>query len=320
MTDRVFVNPTLRRFACITASIAIAITVIITICGTGTGNNIVYANETGVGATVGIGAELAGINAISTRLTVLADQDAFPQSYQINDHPAGVLYDVLRDFSNRQNIQMTFRQLPLKRALENTGNGLAGFVGINNFTPTDPFILSDGISDTSLLAITLKQRKIAITKPSDLDGLQVGLLRGLPIHGPLAHARDGRRFDVTYFSSTRQSIALLLAERIDVVLIYRGNALKTSLQQIAKLEDEEFAALEIHPEPIMNAVNQLALPANPKNARLMRHFNRYLATKRDSGALEQIIARYMNGTDNSDNIETAQSTDNVARFAAPARP
>jgi len=200
---------------------------------------------------------------------------------------------MLRDFSKFQQINMSFQQLPLKRALENSGNNRAGFIGIPGNTASNTVIFSDGISTTSLHALTLKQRDLNITTAADLDGLQVSIARGLELHGPLArHLREGR-FDITRFNSIRQSIALLLAGRVDVALIYCGYAQKASLKQIAHLTDDEIAALSIHPTSLMNTINRLILPATPDNARLMRHFNSYLARQRSSGALEKLYAQYL---------------------------
>src|SRR5690606_9600626 len=121
------------------------------------------------------------------------------------------------------------------------------------------------------------QRDLAITGPHDLDGLQVSMARGLQLHGQLAHNHNDGRFDITHVNLICQSIALLLAGRVDVALIYCGYAQKASLKQMVHLSDDEIAALSIHPAPVMNAINRLALPANPGNARLMRRFNSYLA-------------------------------------------
>jgi hypothetical protein len=59
------------------------------------------------------------------------------------------------------------------------------------------------------------------------------------------------------------------------------------------LTDDEIAALSIHPTSLMNTINRLILPATPGNARLMRHFNSYLARQRSSGALEKLYAQYL---------------------------
>jgi hypothetical protein len=233
------------------------------------------------------------VNAYDLSLTILADQEAFPQSYQDNGHASGALYDLLHDFSKLQQIDMTFQNLPLKRALEDSHNNPAGFIGIPGDTKTGAFILSDGISTTSLHAITLKQRDLVIKRPADLDGLQVSMARGLQLHGQLARHRDEGRFDVTWFNSIRQSIALLLAGRVDVALIYCGYAQKASLKQVTHLTDDEIAALSIHRTPLMNTINRLALPASPVNARLIRRFNSYLARQRSSGALEKLYAQYL---------------------------
>ena len=233
------------------------------------------------------------VNAYDLNLTILADQEAYPQSYQLDGHVRGVLYDLLQDFSKRQQIDMTFRYLPLKRALEDSQNNPVGFIGISGNTASTPAILSDAISTTSLHAITLDHRNLAIRRPADLDGLQVSMARGLQLHDQLARFHDEGRFDVTYVNSIRQSIALLLAGRVDAVLIYCGYAQKASLKQIAGLTDDEIAALSIHRTPLMKTLNRLALPTSPANARLMHRFNSYLAKQRSSGALATLYAQYL---------------------------
>ncbi|KZD06889.1 MULTISPECIES: substrate-binding periplasmic protein [Thalassospira] len=275
------IRPSLFRMACAGLVIAVAIT------GFGAG-----AKASDGHPDVAPDAANA-TSADDLQLTVLADQEFYPQSYQLNGHANGALYDLLRDFSKLQQIDMSFQQLPLKRALENSGNNRAGFIGIPGNTASNTVIFSDGISTTSLLALTLKQRDLNITTAADLDGLQVSIARGLELHGPLArHLREGR-FDISRFNSIRQSIALLLAGRVDVALIYCGYAQKASLKQIAHLTDDEIAALSIHPTSLMNTINRLILPATPGNARLMRHFNSYLARQRSSGALEKLYAQYL---------------------------
>lgn len=233
------------------------------------------------------------VNTNVAHLTVLADLEFYPQSYQINGLAKGALYDLLNDFSKFQQIDISFQQLPLKRALEDSSNNRAGFIGIPGDMASNAFIFSDGISTTGLHALTLRQRDLAITTVADLEGLQVSVARGLQLRGPLAHALNEGRFGITRFNSIRQSIALLLAGRVDVALIYCGYAQKESLKQITGLTDDEIAALSIHPISLMNNINRLILPANPDNARLMQYFNRYLAKQRSSGALGKLYAPYL---------------------------
>ena len=131
------IRPSLFRMACAGLVIAVAIT------GFGAG-----AKASDGHPDVAPDASNA-TSADDLQLTVLADQEFYPQSYQLNGHANGALYDLLRDFSKFQQIDMSFQQLPLKRALENSGNNRAGFIGIPGNTASNTVIFSDGISSAT---------------------------------------------------------------------------------------------------------------------------------------------------------------------------
>ncbi|MFH1805666.1 MAG: hypothetical protein ABID63_12355 [Pseudomonadota bacterium] len=223
-------------------------------------------------------------------LTIHADHDAYPHSFQIGDQPSGLFYDLLQDFTTRHQISLSYRLRPLKRALEDTLSGDGGFIGIDTHTIPQGFLVSNRIISSRLYAVSARRAPLDIRSIDDLEGLQVGLMRGMPMF----RERTGINIDISYFNSTRQAVALVLAGRLDVALIQCGDTQNNALKFRAGLDNADLDRLTLHNNPILEIDSHLFLPDTPANRDIMAKFNTYLAVTRTGGQFDDILHSYDN--------------------------
>lgn len=131
--------------------------------------------------------------------------------------------------------------MPFARRIKEMRKGnLDIMVGIQQrFNKQDEFIYIEPFYETlSYRFFTLQQNQAAIAKYQDLKGRLVGVNRHSRYFPPFADDKDIQRVDV---SSLKQSINLLLHERIDVFVHYQESTLPTLIemgleQQIVKTQ------------------------------------------------------------------------------------
>lgn len=146
------------------------------------------------------------------------------------------------------------------------------------------FLFSDPVFVESQVLFFLKDRPLPWSALSDLQGKSIGAVRGYTYGDDFKKLEESKRINVQRTSSDAQNLKMLLAGRIDAVVISR--AVGTRLVQ--GLGATGSARIIFDPRPINSGPLHLIFPkCLDKSAEWLAVFNRSLKKLKSAGLVER---------------------------------
>lgn len=229
----------------------------------------------------------------SEPVNVAVDNGNPPFMYQDGDRAEGLYPTIIESVFQRMKTPVAIKALPWKRALFDADNGNSGIAGIyKNTSRLKKYDYSDDIFRERLALFVLKERKFTYSNLKDLQGKEIGVIRGWSYGDEFDSLRKNQLFFVDEVKNDESNFKKLLAKRVDCVI-----AIEESGQSL--ISDDRFKGKIIQLQPYV-AINPtyLIFPKISGQTDILTQFNATLKTMKNKGEYEELIHLFFQNSGN----------------------
>jgi polar amino acid transport system substrate-binding protein len=217
-------------------------------------------------------------------MTIYVDEANPPFMYRDDDLAAGIYPDLVRAIFVRAGIPVEIIAVPWRRALLHLENAEGGVAGIyKNLERQKKYAFSDPIHRERLMIYRSKTAFTSESELKDLEGLNVGVIRGWSYGDAFDNARQSELFFASEAASDDQNFSMLISKRVDAVIAVReaGDIWIQKLQLENQIVRGERAMYE----------NQTFIAFNRKSKEMsaIALINRAIAEMVEDGTIEAVV-------------------------------
>jgi ABC-type amino acid transport substrate-binding protein len=224
-------------------------------------------------------------------LSIVGDFSAKPKNWlDKNGEPKGIMIGLLNEVSARTGITFTYSLYPWKRAYALSELGEGAIIGFSKTTErVKTWDYSDPMYFDELVLVTTKKKAFEFKGLKSLNGRILAIKIGASYGDDFELARKNKYFEVTETSDRQGQMMMLMADRVDVVLVSPGHlALETMIANNDKLKErrDEFVILS---PPYKRDPNYLGIPKSMNKSHLLPMINKALADMNNDGSYQKIV-------------------------------
>jgi len=214
--------------------------------------------------------------------------EAWPPYIVVNDKVAiGLEVDIAREVFRQLSINMTFSEVPWKRAVltvqEKHADAILGI--FSNVERRDYFYYPDeSLLETTYAVFSRVDESVSYQSINDLSGLRVAITRGYFYSQEFSDATDFKKVEVT---NVKQSFGMLSLGRVDVVIENRdvGNY----YADLLNIKDNIFVAKQTLTKP---KPHYLAFAMTERNKELVMRFSDTLKKFKQTPDYQRLLKKY----------------------------
>lgn len=224
---------------------------------------------------------LAGCGSKSSNtLTMATNADFPPYEFRDGDKVVGIDAEIAQAIADDLGMELVIEDMAFDSIIAAVQSGKCN-VGIAGLTVTEDRLQNINFSDpyTEAAQVIIVKEGSAVATPDDLMGKTVGVQLGTT--GDI-YADDIENATVERYAKGFEAVNALLQDKIDAVIIDREPAkVFVSQNEGLTIVDEEFT------------VEEYAICVGKENTELLEKINGSLARLKDSGKIDEIIAKYI---------------------------
>lgn len=224
---------------------------------------------------------LAGCGSKSSNtLTMATNADFPPYEFRDGDKVVGIDAEIAQAIADDLGMELVIEDMAFDSIIAAVQSGKCN-VGIAGLTVTEDRLQNINFSDpyTEAAQVIIVKEGSAVATPDDLIGKTVGVQLGTT--GDI-YADDIENATVERYAKGFEAVNALLQDKIDAVIIDREPAkVFVSQNEGLTIVDEEFT------------VEEYAICVGKENTELLDKINGSLARLKDSGKIDEIIAKYI---------------------------
>ncbi len=233
-----------------------------------------------------------GLCAHSHELLITGSELGPPKYYNdLNGKPKGFVVDITQWVLNNMEQPHNIRLLPWKRAYWHAVNGKSGIIGLSMSSERlKIFDYSNPLYFGEIMVIVKKGNEFPYSSISDLRGKRVGAGRGVSYGDAFNKAARDETFNVIEYNKPIHSIKMLLAGRIDALLMGPGkHGISQSIETDSQLNMGQFTILPI---PFKRDAKYLGFHKSMKMKPFLKKFNASLKKAWDTGVVDNFVKSY----------------------------
>ena len=224
---------------------------------------------------------LAGCGSKSSNtLTMATNADFPPYEFRDGDKVVGIDAEIAQAIADDLGMELVIEDMAFDSIIAAVQSGKCN-VGIAGLTVTEDRLQNINFSDpyTEAAQVIIVKEGSPVATPDDLMGKTVGVQLGTT--GDI-YADDIENATVERYAKGFEAVNALLQDKIDAVIIDREPAkVFVSQNEGLTIVDEEFT------------VEEYAICVGKENTELLEKINGSLARLKDSGKIDEIIAKYI---------------------------
>lgn len=210
----------------------------------------------------------------------------------------GILIEIMRYVQQQTGNQFITTLYPWSRAYKTAANGEAGIIGLSKSNERQKVFdySSEPLFYDELVLVVKAGKVFPFATIKDLKGKSIGVCRGCSYGEAYEKAVKEKIFEPVQGDSPSAQLAMLLADRIDAVLIPVGKAgLEESLRgnqagvDLLKHRDK----FVILPKPFARDPNYLAFAKTMEKKKLLMQVDQALKKGHESGAIKRVVDKYI---------------------------
>ena len=218
------------------------------------------------------------------KIVVAVDESYYPYMYSAENNAKGLYVQQIATIFSRLQIEVEFKALAWKRALQKGDKGAAAVGGIYKNTDREQvFDFSQPIFEENLVVFVRKGSAFPFNTLSDLKDHKVGLVYGWSYGSSIDKARKEDIFAVEESNNNAVNFKKLIRGRVDCIIVDRlaGAVLIEEMQLANKIEMLSVPA----------SINQtyLVFSKSYNQKKLMNRFNNALASMQKDGSYKRLV-------------------------------
>jgi polar amino acid transport system substrate-binding protein len=210
----------------------------------------------------------------------------------------GILIEIMRYVQQQTGNQFNITLYPWSRAYKTALNGEAGIIGLSLSRERQEIFdyTSEPLFHDEVVLVVKAGKEFPFSTIRDLKGKAIGVCRGCSYGEAYENAVKEKIFEPVQGDSPSAQLAMLLADRIDAVLIPVGRAgLEDALRgnqagvDLLKHRDK----FVILPKPFARDPNYLAFAKTMDKKKLLMQVDQALKKGNESGAIKRVVDKYI---------------------------
>lgn len=221
-------------------------------------------------------------------IVLLGSDNLPPKSYMDGNTPKGYAVDASRAVLKEAGYQVNVQLTPWARAVEEAKAGKGILTHVSKTAEREKiFEFSQPVVFDRIVVVVKKGKEFPFSKPKDLLGKTVGVLRGATYGGEWSEAV--KTLNVEYDTDAVARIGKLMRGRIDAAIISSG---KAGLKIAVDGNGYDMGDFTILPVPVIQDPNHLVIAKDAQSAKKMAVINEAIHKLHTNGTIDRIMQNY----------------------------